>query len=109
LDFGALEAHARYEGGYHRQHPVIVWFWQVLSELDLDAKRRFLAFTTGCDRAPVAGLGALVLTIQRSGPDSARLPSAHTCFTTLLLPEYGSRGKLRAKLLTAIENAQGFG
>ncbi len=42
-------------------------------------------------------------------PDSERLPSAHTCFNVLLLPDYASQAKLRAKLLTAIDNAQGFG
>ncbi|GLI65760.1 hypothetical protein VaNZ11_009375 [Volvox africanus] len=109
LDFGALEANARYEGGYHRQHPTIVMLWQLINEMDLDQKRRFLSFTTGCDRAPVAGLGALVLVIQRAGPDTDRLPTAHTCFNALVLPEYSSRAKMKAKLLTAIENAQGFG
>ncbi|EFJ50193.1 hypothetical protein VOLCADRAFT_80336 [Volvox carteri f. nagariensis] len=109
LDFGALEANARYEGGYHRQHPAIVMFWQIISDFDLDQKRRFLFFTTGCDRAPVAGLGALVLVIQRAGADTERLPTAHTCFNALLLPEYCSKSKMKAKLLTAIENAQGFG
>lgn len=48
-------------------------------------------------------------TLQRAGPDSDKLPTAHTCFNALLLPEYGSRDKLRSKLLTAIQNAQGFG
>ena len=62
-----------------------------------------------CCRAPVGGLGRLSLVIQRSGPDSDRLPTAHTCFNYLLLPEYASAEKLQALLLTAIENAQGFG
>lgn len=30
----------------------------------------FLTFTTGCDRAPVGGLGKLPLLIQRAGPDT---------------------------------------
>jgi len=57
----------------------------------------------------VGGLGKLELIIQRSGGDSDRLPTAHTCFNYLLLPEYCSEDKLRLRLLTAIENAQGFG
>lgn len=60
-------------------------------------------------RAPVEGLAALKLTIQRGGPDTDRLPTSHTCFNVLLLPEYVSQEKLRNRLLTAIENAQGFG
>jgi hypothetical protein len=71
--------------------------------------RRFLSFTTGCDRAPVGGLGRLTLTVQRSGPDTDRLPTSHTCFNVLLLPDYSTRGKMKERLLTAIENAQGFG
>ncbi len=62
----------------------------------------------GC-RAPVGGLGHLKLIIQRSGGDTDRLPSAHTCFNVLLLPEYSSQDKLCQRLLLAIENAQGFG
>jgi hypothetical protein len=66
-------------------------------------------FTTGCDRAPVGGLGQLPLIIQRSGPDSDRLPTSHTCFHILLLPEYDSEAKMKNRILTAIDNAEGFG
>jgi hypothetical protein len=48
-------------------------------------------------------------TPQRAGPDSDRLPTSHTCFNTLLLPEYTSRPKLARLLRTAINNAEGFG
>jgi hypothetical protein len=81
----------------------------VVHAFTTDQKKNFLSFTTGCARAPVGGLGCLPLIIQRSGPDSARLPTAHTCFNTLLLPEYHTRAKLRNHLLLAIENAEGFG
>ncbi len=60
-------------------------------------------------RAPVEGLSGLKLTIQRGSPDTDRLPTSHTCFNVLLLPEYSSKEKLRSRLMTAIENAQGFG
>jgi hypothetical protein len=36
----------------------------VLLALPVDEKRAFLQFCTGCDRAPVAGLGALRLLVQ---------------------------------------------
>lgn len=49
-------------------------------------RRPQLQFTTGSDRAPVGGLGRLPLLIQRSGPDTEHLPTAHTCFNALLLP-----------------------
>ena len=50
LDFEALQAAARYEGGYSAEHPAVRSFWQVLRELPLDKKKRFLSFATGSDR-----------------------------------------------------------
>ena len=47
--------------------------------------------------------------MNRHGGDSDRLPSAHTCFNHLLLPEYSSKDKLQERLLAAIDNAEGFG
>ena len=54
----------------------------------LQEKQNFLMFMSGSRRSPLGGLGALRMTLQRAGPDSDSLPSAHTCFHTLLLPEY---------------------
>ena len=33
----------------------------------------------------------------------------HTCFNTLLLPEYSAEAVLRERLALALANAQGFG
>ena len=109
LDFKALEANAKYEGSFTAESKVVQWLWTVVGEMSLEDKRKFLKFFTGSDRAPIGGLRKLECTIQRAGPDNDRLPTAHTCFNTLLVPEYGSRGKLRALLHTAIQNAAGFG
>lgn len=38
-----------------------------------------------------------------------RLPTSHTCFNVLLLPEYSTKEKLRERLLKAITYAKGFG
>jgi len=50
LDFEALQSAAKYEGGYSAEHAVVRSFWQVLKELPLDKKKRFLSFVTGSDR-----------------------------------------------------------
>ncbi len=47
-------------------------------DMDITQKRKFLSFTTGCDRAPVGGLGKLTLIVQRSGPDTNQLPTSHS-------------------------------
>ena len=64
---------------------------------------------TGSDRAPINGLGCMELTIAKNGPDSDRLMTAHTCFNYLLLPEYNDKEKMKKLIITAIENAAGFG
>lgn len=109
LDFDALVSSARYEGGYHPEHRVVQWLWQVVAGLNADEKKLFLKFFTGSDRAPIGGLANLRIVIQRDGADSTKLPTSHTCFNTLLLPSYRSKEKLEDRLKLAILNAEGFG
>eukprot|EP00698_Gefionella_okellyi_P020502 TRINITY_DN6441_c0_g2_i1.p1 TRINITY_DN6441_c0_g2~~TRINITY_DN6441_c0_g2_i1.p1 ORF type:complete len:795 (-),score=168.03 TRINITY_DN6441_c0_g2_i1:796-2895(-) len=109
LDFAALELGTEYDNGYDAQHQLIRWFWKIVHDLDEAKKKRLLFFCTGSDRAPIKGLQSMHLVVARNGPDSDRLPTAHTCFNHLLLPEYDSEEKLKRMLLTAIENAEGFG
>ncbi len=77
--------------------------------MTLEQKKKLLFFATGSDRAPIGGLGAMQFVITRHGTESDRLPSAHTCFNHLLLPEYETKEKLQERLLAAINNAEGFG
>jgi ubiquitin-protein ligase E3 A len=107
LDFEALRATCRYEG-YTAESPVVQNLWTVLFELDQPMRQRFLSFVTGSDRAPIGGLGNLGLIVQNAGGDTDRLPTSHTCFNVLLLPEYVTRAKLRSLLLLAIQNSEGF-
>ena len=106
----ALQANCSYEDGLLVDSDLSRWFWDVV-HLDLTAhqRRRLLCFVTGCDRAPVAGLGSVRLALSVNGSDDARLPTAHTCFNHLMLPRYSCREVLRERLTTAIENAEGFG
>ncbi|XP_077585747.1 ubiquitin-protein ligase E3A isoform X1 [Stigmatopora nigra] len=109
LDFLALEDTTEYDGGYNRDCRIIKEFWETLHSFGEEQKRLFLQFTTGTDRAPVGGLGKLKMIIAKNGPDTDRLPTSHTCFNVLLLPEYSSKEKLRERLLKAITYAKGFG
>lgn len=109
LDFRALQSHAKYDAGFHPDHPTVKLFWEVVHSMSADEQRALLFFATGCDRAPVGGLGKLQFILQRAGPDAMDLPTAHTCFNLLAMPEYTSRAKLRDRLTIAIHNATGFG
>lgn len=109
FDFDALEKSTEYDNGLTEGSQLIRWFWDVVHSFSLEQKKQLLMFTTGSDRIPVGGFSKLKLIIAKNGPDSDRLPTAHTCFNVLLLPEYSSRAKLRERLLKAITHAKGFG
>ncbi|MES1910964.1 MAG: hypothetical protein MHM6MM_003478 [Cercozoa sp. M6MM] len=113
LDFNALKSSARYDG-YSPDDEVVQWLWELLiSEFDAETQKKFLEFATGSSRAPVRGLGDLRMVIVKNGNDldglEARLPTAHTCFNALMIPQYRNKDKLRRLLLLAIQNSRGFG
>lgn len=112
LDFKELEQHTEYIGDteWNKDNQAIRWFWQTVHEvLSFDEKQKLLKFITGSNKAPIGGLKDIGLKIQRMGPDSNNLPTSHTCFNTLLLPQYDSPEKLRDRLLKAINECEGFG
>lgn len=80
-----------------------------MHSFDEEEKRLVLKFVTGSDRAPINGLESLPFVISRNGPDNEQLPSAHTCFNHLLLPDYATFEKLDRKLKLAIHQSEGFG
>jgi len=108
-DFHELERTTRYEDGYTKDSQLMKWFWEILHDLSLEDKKKFLAFCTGSDRVPISGLSEIRLVISRNGPDSNTLPTAHTCFNHLMLPDYSSKEKLQTLLHKAITHSQGFG
>ena len=109
FDFDALESSTRYEDGLHKDSKIIKDFWSIAHNLSDKNKRKLLTFCTGSDRVPINGLGALILTISKNGNDNNKLPTSHTCFNHLLLPEYSTKDILKTRLLTAIQNSEGFG
>ena len=108
LDFNELKRVCKYEE-YTKDSETIKQFWEVLLEFNEEEKKKFLSFVTGCDRAPIDGLGSLPLTISNGGTDIEQLPSAHTCFNNLILPNYKNKEKLKKNLLIAINYSEGFG
>jgi len=109
IDTQILKDTCQYAEGYDAKSQTIVDFWAICEELNQNDLKQLLWFITGSDRLPVGGAQDVKLTIFRAGPNSELLPSAHTCFNYLLIPDYKNREKLRKKLHIAINNAQGFG
>ncbi|CAG0881653.1 unnamed protein product [Cyprideis torosa] len=109
-NFDALEDSTEYDQGYTASSQTVRDFWSVVhNDMDEEAKRKLLQFTTGSDRVPMGGMSQLKLIIAKHGPNSDRLPTAHTCFNVLLLPDYQDREKLKERLFKAISYSQGFG
>jgi hypothetical protein len=116
IDMVALRKIARYVGWKDdAEHPTIKDFWSLVSEYDLDMKKKLLGFVTASERVPVGGMDKLTFIIQKNGDGSVegseekRLPTSYTCYGILLLPEYESKEILKEKMRMALENAQGFG
>ena len=109
MSFYDLEEGTLYEG-FETSSQVVLDFWDIVhNEMTEKERRLLLTFATGSDRAPIKGLGELKFVIARAGPNSDQLPTSHTCFNHLLLPEYDSRTKLKKNLMLAITQSEGFG
>lgn len=109
LDFEELQRVTTYDEGYISSSGPIRDFWACVHAFSPEQKRRLLAFVTGSDRVPIGGLAKMPFKIVQYRCDLRRLPTSHTCFNTLILPPYSSRTMMRDRLLTAIQNAEGFG
>ncbi|KAL0793741.1 hypothetical protein Bca101_065118 [Brassica carinata] len=116
IDLDNLRANTEYSG-YSPGSPVIQWFWEVVQGLSKEDKARLLQFVTGTSKVPLEGFSALQgisgaqkFQIHKAYGSANHLPSAHTCFNQLDLPEYPSKEHLQERLLLAIHEAsEGFG
>lgn len=111
LNFQELKEYCIYANGFNPESQLIKWFWEiVLEEWTDEQRRKLLSFSTGSDRAPVNGLKAMKFFIVKDEvDDDMKLPSSHTCFNQLVIPNYSSKEVLRNKLMMAIDNSTGFG
>jgi E3 ubiquitin-protein ligase HUWE1 len=115
IDIDDLRRNTDYHN-YSEATPQIQWFWKVLGEFNKEQKAWFLQFVTGTSQVPLEGFKGLIgmrgpqkFSIHRAeGGD--RLPTAHTCFNQLDLPEYSTEEQMRKKVIQAVHEAhEGFG
>lgn len=135
IDLLDLRRHTKYFGGFHNNHRVICWLWDIIEkDFTSEEHRLFLKFVTSCSKPPLLGFANLeppfsircvevsddqdlgdtvgsvlrgFLTIRRSDPVD-RLPTSSTCFNLLKLPNYQRRNTLKEKLRYAIRSSPGF-
>ncbi|KAF2201941.1 hypothetical protein GQ43DRAFT_480293 [Delitschia confertaspora ATCC 74209] len=94
---------------YTAASPQIQWFWRAVRSFDKEERAKLLQFVTGTSKVPLNGFKELEgmngfsrFNIHRDYGSKDRLPSSHTCFNQLDLPEYESYETLRQQLYTAI-------
>jgi E3 ubiquitin-protein ligase HUWE1 len=87
----------------------IQWFWRAIRSFDKEERAKLLQFVTGTSKVPLNGFkelegmnGVNRFNIHRDYGNKERLPSSHTCFNQLDLPEYESYDILRGQVLKAI-------
>ncbi|EPS70177.1 hypothetical protein M569_04584 [Genlisea aurea] len=116
IDLADLKANTEYTG-YTPVSNVVQWFWEVVESFSKEDMARLLQFVTGTSKVPLEGFKALQgisgpqkFQIHKAYGAPERLPSAHTCFNQLDVPEYCSKEQLQERLLLAIHEAsEGFG
>lgn len=99
-----------YYTGYTRFSSQIKWFWEIVGSMDNEQRRKLLKFATGLSSPPLKGFaylsgrnGIFPFRIIMKEANDMKLPSSHTCFNQLDLPQYSSKKIMKAKLLMAIE------
>ncbi|KHN84762.1 Ubiquitin-protein ligase E3B [Toxocara canis] len=135
IDLRDLRKHVQYYGGFHSNHRLIKWLWQILEcDFSVEERHLFLKFVTSCSRAPLLGFAYLeppfsircvevsddqdqgdtlasvvrgFLAIKRT-QSPTRLPTSSTCFNLLKLPNYSKKSILLQKLRYAIHSETGF-
>ncbi|GMH25044.1 hypothetical protein Nepgr_026887 [Nepenthes gracilis] len=105
IDLEDLKANTEHTG-YTAASNVVQWFWEVVRAFSKEDMARLLQFVTGTSKVPLEGFKALQgisgpqrFQIHKAYGAPERLPSAHTCFNQLDLPEYSSKEQLRERAI----------
>ncbi|KAI2473451.1 hypothetical protein F4781DRAFT_427465 [Annulohypoxylon bovei var. microspora] len=100
---------------YSPSSPQIQWFWRAVRSFDKEERAKLLQFVTGTSKVPLNGFkelegmnGVNRFNIHRDYGNKDRLPSSHTCFNQLDLPEYESYDALRRQILKAITTGSDY-
>ncbi|KAI1167251.1 hypothetical protein F5B18DRAFT_647903 [Nemania serpens] len=114
VDIDDWKSNTEYQN-YTPSSPQIQWFWRALRSFDKEEVAKLLQFVTGTSKVPLNGFkelegmnGIARFNIHRDYGNKDRLPSSHTCFNQLDLPEYESYETLRRQLLKAITTGSDY-
>ena len=120
IDVEEWRVFTEYKEPYNINHYIIIWFWEIISELSQKELSNLLMFSTGSGRVPLGGFEALEsnrgniakFTIEsipyRKG--CKNFIKAHTCFNRLDIPIFINKNELVEALKFVTNNEiLGFG
>ena len=109
IDIEEWKIFTDYKAPYDANHYIIIWFWEILSQLSQKELSNLLLFSTGSGRVPLGGFAALEsnrgniarFTIESIPYIKGRknFIKAHTCFNRLDIPLF----LLKKDLIDAIK------
>ncbi|GAB9476100.1 Nedd4 e3 ubiquitin-protein ligase wwp1 [Globisporangium polare] len=110
IDVDDWEKHTKSSSNL-KEHPALIWFWELVREMPNEYRQRLLHFATGSSRVPIAGFrtltsydGRLCLFTLKGVPlkDDGYIWS-HACFNRLDLPLHVVRRDLKAVLYATLD------
>jgi len=120
IDVEEWRVFTEYKEPYNINHYIIIWFWEIISELSQKELSNLLMFSTGSGRVPLGGFEALEsnrgniakFTIEsipyRKG--CKNFIKAHTCFNRLDIPIFLNKNELvEALKFVTFNEILGFG
>ncbi|KAF4581941.1 TOM1 protein [Ophiocordyceps camponoti-floridani] len=116
IDIDDWKSNTEYQN-YTPSSQQIQWFWRAVRSFDKEERAKLLQFVTGTSKVPLNGFkelegmnGVNRFNIHRDYGNKDRLPSSHTCFNQLDIPEYDTYDMLRSQLHKAItQGSEYFG
>ena len=120
IDLKDWKAYTIYKEPYYSSHKIILWFWEILSNMTQKELSNFLMFCTGTSRVPFEGFSKLEsnrgeiskFTIEKGIyiEGKKNFIKAHTCFNRIDLPNYKSKQELSEAIKYVSSNEiLGFG
>ena len=120
IDIEDWKQFTEYREPYNINHDIIIWFWDIISELSQIELSNLLMFATGTSRVPLGGFEQLEsnrgnisrFTIEAVPyiPNQKNYIKAHTCFNRLDIPYFKYKNELKEAILFICNNKiLGFG
>ena len=120
IDLEEWKIFTEYREPYNINHEIIIWFWNILSQLTQEQLSNLLMFATGSSRVPLGGFEQLEsnrgnisrFTIESIPyiPSHKNYIKAHTCFNRLDIPYFKNKKELKEAILYICNNKiLGFG